>query len=435
MIRFLCFFILISSSVMNLRAQESPVLKLSLQEILDLSDKQSHTLKKGNYNIERVENELAASRLQWAPELSLSVSAGYLGNATLTDRDFSNREVVDMPHFSNKLVLQLTQTVYDASMLEEIKQQRTATELAFAQQDVQKQEIRFMLVEWYLSYLKQINEKEVYLNDKARLEKLLSETRERYKQGTALKSDVTNYLLEVKNKELLLTKNANRIRIINYQLAKLLGLPENTMITPDDSFLAGQPDSLRIEADFFSPAQAPQLQESMKQYELSRQKERSVKVKRLPKLFVWGENSLKGPISTAMPPINKNMNDWGLGLGLSFNIGNLYKSGRNIKAASYATQMYKEQTELIQDQLDTELYTARTKLEEALDELAIRRDYKVLASELYEVVYERYSNGMAIVTEMMDAGNELLSADIEYLNMQIETFRYYYMLRKIAGTL
>lgn len=67
MIRFLCFFILISSSVMNLRAQESPVLKLSLQEILDLSDKQSHTLKKGNYNIERVENELAASRLQWAP--------------------------------------------------------------------------------------------------------------------------------------------------------------------------------------------------------------------------------------------------------------------------------------------------------------------------------------------------------------------------------
>ena len=340
-----------------------------------------------------------------------------------------------MPHFSNKLVLQLTQTVYDASMLEEIKQQRTATELAFAQQDVQKQEIRFMLVEWYLSYLKQINEKEVYLNDKARLEKLLSETRERYKQGTALKSDVTNYQLEVKNKELLLTKNANRIRIINYQLAKLLGLPENTMMTPDDSFLAGKPDSLRIEADFFSPAQAPQLQESMKQYELFRQKERSVKVKRLPKLFVWGENSLKGPISTAMPPINKNMNDWGLGLGLSFNIGNLYKSGRNIKAASYATRMYKEQTELIQDQLDTELYTARTKLEEVLDELAIRRDYKVLASELYEVVYERYSNGMALVTEMMDAGNELLSADIEYLNMQIETFRYYYMLRKIAGTL
>ena len=129
------------------------------------------------------------------------------------------------------------------------------------------------------------------------------------------------------------------------------------------------------------------------------------------------------------------MNDWGLGLGLSFNIGNLYKSGRNIKAASYATRMYKEQTELIQDQLDTELYTARTKLKEVLDELAIRRDYKVLASELYEVVYERYSNGMAIVTEMMDAGNELLSADIEYLNMQIETFRYYYMLRKIAGTL
>lgn len=435
MIRFFCFFIFISFVVVNLGAQEIKLLKLSLQEILDFSDKQSHTLKKANYNIERAESELIASRLRWAPNLSLAVSAGYLGNAVLTDRDFSNREVVDMPHFSNKLVLQLTQTVYDAGMLGEVKQQRMAKELAFVQQDVQKQEIRFMLVEWYLCYLKQINAKEVYLNDKARLEKLLSETRERYKQGTALKSDVTNYQLEVKNKELLLTKNANQIRIINYQLVKLLGLPEHTIITPDDSFLERKPDSLRMEADFFYPTQAPLLQESMKQYELSRQKEKLVRVKRLPTLFVWGENTLNGPISTSIPPINKNINDWGLGVGISFTISNLYKSGKSIKSASYVTRMCKEQTELTRDKLDTELYTVRTKLDEALGELAIRSDYKTLASELYEVVYERYSNGMAIVTEMMDAGNELLSADIEYLNMQIEVYRYYYMLRKIAGTL
>ena len=62
------------------------------------------------------------------------------------------------------------------------------------------------------------------------------------------------------------------------------------------------------------------------------------------------------------------MNDWGLGVD-SLLISVTCMSGRNIKAASYATRMYKEQTELIQDQLDTELYTARTKLEEALDEL------------------------------------------------------------------
>lgn len=427
--------ILVSSFITNLNAQQKSVLKLSLQEIFELSDGQSHTLRKANHNVERAGSELAASRLQWAPDISLSVSAGYLGNSILTNRDFSNREVVDMPRFSNKLALQLTQTIYDADISGEIKQQRVATELAFAQQDVQKQEVRFMLVEWYLYYLKLINTKEVYLNDKIRLEKLLSETRERYEQGTALKSDVTNYRLEVKDTELLLVKNENQIRIVNYQLTKLLGLPENTVIMPDDAFLKKGPESLRTELDLACPTDLPLLQESMKQYELSQQKEELAKVKRYPRLFAWGENILNGPISTAIPPINKNINSWGIGIGLSFNIGNLYKSGKNIKAASFSTQMHREQAELVQDKLDTELYTARTKLKEAFEELTIRNDYKMLASELYEVMYERYSNGMAIATEMMDAGNELLSADIECLNMQVEIFYHYYMLRKITGSL
>lgn len=429
-IRVIVFFFAI-----NLNAQNDSVLNLSLQEIFELADKQSHTQRKAEYNIKRAKSELAASRLQWAPSLSLSASVGYLGNSFLTDRDFSHAETLNMPHFSNKLAVQLTQTIYDGGMLKEIKQQRTATQLACIQQGVQKQEIHFMLVEWYLYYLKLINLKEVYLNDKTRLEKLLSETRERYEQGTVLKSDVTNYRLKLKETELLLMKNKSQTHVVNYQLVKLLDLPEHTVIKPDDTFLTTQPEHLKPETGRICPEQAPLFQESRKQYELSRQKEELVKVKRWPTLFAWGENTLNGPITTALPPLNKNLNSWGVGLGLSFNISNLYKSGETIKVASFSAEMYREQAELVQDKLDTELYTAQAKLKEAFEELTIRSEYKTLASELYEVMYERYSNGMAIVTEMMDAGNELVSADVEFLNMQIELFYHYYRLKKIAGTL
>lgn len=418
-----------------MQAQESSMIKLSLPEVFSLADKQSHTLRGADYDLERTTSDLASSKMQWAPELSLSVSAGYSGNELLTDRNLSNGEWIDMPHFSNKLSLQLTQTLYNGGMLRDIEKKRTAKELTSVEREVSRQEIRFMLTQWYLYYLKLLNLKQVYLDDQARLTRLLEETTERHKQGVALKSDVTNYSLKVKDTQLSLSKNANQLKIVNYRLVKLLGLSEGTHLMPDTTFLESEMTALRAATNRTSTADSPWLRQSEKKYELSLQDERLIRAKRWPKLFFWGENTFSGPITTALPPVNKNVNLWGVGVGLSFNIGNLYKLGHTLQSAGYSVKMAQEKVALMQDKLDTELYTAHTELEEAFNELTNRNEYRKLASELYEVMYERYSNGMAIATEMLDAGNELLAANIEYLNMRIELFLHYYTLKRITGTL
>lgn len=430
----LCIFIAMCFFATKIDAQESIVTHLSLQDVFNIADKQSHTLRNSRYNVERAKKELDALKLQWTPDVSVSISAGYLGNTSLMDRGFSNREIMPVPHFSNTMEIQLTQPIYDGSILKDIKKQQTATDLAYIQQDIQIQNIHFMLVEWYLYYLKLANLKEVFLKNKVRQERLLVEIQERYTQGTALKSDVTNYRLKLKDTELLLAKNENQINIVNYRFVKLLNLPEHTIIIFDDTFLSK--DEKHLKTDIIQAIEStPVFQENLKLYEFSQRVVDALKAKRLPKLFIWGEDAVKGPVSSVMPAINKNIHTWGFGVGLCFNISNWYKSGKSIQAASYSSRMYLEQTELMQDKLATEVYTARSELEESLKELSIRNEYKELASELYSVLYERYSNGMAIVTEMLDAENELVSADIEYLNKLIETCRYYYVLKQIAGTL
>lgn len=45
-----------------------------------------------------------------------------------------------------------------------------------------------------------------------------------YKQGTALKSDITRYELQLQNLELSLTNTNNRIDIINYKLSTTIGM-------------------------------------------------------------------------------------------------------------------------------------------------------------------------------------------------------------------
>ncbi len=55
---------------------------------------------------------LEAAKSQRLPNLSVSLSASYLGDGKIWDRDFSNAMKIDMPHFGNNFALEAEQVVY-----------------------------------------------------------------------------------------------------------------------------------------------------------------------------------------------------------------------------------------------------------------------------------------------------------------------------------
>ena len=154
-----------------------------------------------------------------------------------------------------------------------------------------------------------------------------------------------------------------------------------------------------------------------------------------PQLSGWFENNLTGPLSSSTPPLDKNINNWGVGIRLSYNIGNLYKYKSKIKSAKSLSKSMAEHSELVYIKNETELFTVKTKLKELLEEFDIRTEQIRLAEDLYNLTYERYSGGTAILTEMLDARNNLLQANIEYLDIQIEAYYQYCIIKKIMGEL
>lgn len=58
-----------------------------------------------------------------------------------------------------------------------------------------------------------------------------------------------------------------------------------------------------------------------------------------------------------------------------------------------------------------------------------------LAKENYRIVSHRYENDMALLTDMLDASNALLKAEIELSNTRINIIFNYYKLHYTAGTL
>lgn len=429
-IRIIFLFAFISIVSTDVIAQ-SDTIKLSMQQIFDIADSKSHFIREAEYLIENALYELEHIKMQFTPDVNMTVTVGYQGNATIMNRNFTNSESVVLPHFSNNLSLQINQPILDMALEKEKELRKSTNKVLDIQLQLKKQDIRFMLADWLLQYIKYMNMNDILEKDKTRIQKLLQETNYRYEQGTALRSDVAYYKLELQKRELAIIKNNNLLRILNFQFTSILDIPEDIVVIPYEDI----PSSQKLNAISPQPAHSLSYMESINKYKESLANEAFIKSMKWPQLSGWFENSLTGPLSSSTPPLNKNINNWGVGIRLSYSIGNLYKYKSKIKSAKSLSKSIAEHSESVFRKTEAELFTVKTKLKELLEEFDIRTEQIQLAEDLYNLTYERYSGGTAILTEMLDARNNLLQANIEYLDIQIEAYYQYCIIKKIMGEL
>ena len=148
-----------------------------------------------------------------------------------------------------------------------------------------------------------------------------------------------------------------------------------------------------------------------------------------------GANHFDGPITIEVPVIDKNFNYWYVGVGVSYKLSSLYKSGKNIKRARISTDVNRRRREEVLEQTSLAVQADYTQYMEAYDEVSTLEKNVQLAKENYEVTETRYRNEMALVTEMLDASNQLLDAELQLANARINVIFNYYKLKNTSGNL
>ena len=78
---------------------------------------------------------------------------------------------------------------------------------------------------------------------------------------------------------------------------------------------------------------SPVLQQMKLNIKQSEYNERIAKAERLPSIALFAGDKLDGPITIEVPPINKNLNYWYIGVGVKFDIASTFKSGKKIRLA------------------------------------------------------------------------------------------------------
>ena len=424
-----------SLCAMSAYAQQSYV--LTLERMFTLADENSKTIQVENVARSEAQEAVRVAQNGRLPDIELSLSASYLGNGCLMDRDFTNGQNIKMPHFGNNLAIKATQLIYGGGVVNTgIAMAKLKEEMASVNMEATRSRVRFMLTGFYLDLYKLQNVLKVYDRNIELAKVVIADTKARNEAGVVLQNDITRYELLLKNLELGRKRVGNSVEILNYDLVTILGLPSETSIQPDTTLLA-QSFPVRDMAYWQQLAEneAPAVKQSALAVEMSQKNEKMVRAERLPSVALVAANHFDGPITIEVPVIDKNFNYWYVGVGVSYKLSSLYKSGKNIKRARISTDVNRRRREEVLEQTSLAVQADYTQYMEAYDEVSTLEKNVQLAKENYEVTETRYRNEMALVTEMLDASNQLLDAELQLANARINVIFNYYKLKNTSGNL
>ena len=430
------FFVLMFANIMVVEARQMER-TMRLDELFELADSVSLTIKGAQDQSQVAEAAVKVAKNKLLPEINFSASATYNGNAWMADRDFSNGKMLHSPHFGNNFALEVVQVVYAGGAIKnDIERAKLQAQLASLDVDNQRQRVRFLLMGYYLNVYKFRNMQRVYDSNIKRTEQVIKDMRAREEQGLILSNDITRYEVQLQNLIYKRTELMSQIDVFNNQLVTTLSLPEGTQIMPDTTLLnLSMHEYSESDLRAIAVEHLPTLQIGRTNISISRKQELIARSGMLPRINLIAGDHLQGPLTMELPPIDKNLNTWYVGVGLSFNLSNLYKSQRDINRTRLATTAAQTRYAEMVEGVDLEIHQAYVNYRNAFELLRTQEKSLQLATENYSVTENRYNNDLVLLIDLLDADNIKLDAEIQFVNARINIIYNYYRLLYVTGTL
>lgn len=409
--------------------------QLSIDGLFGLIEQNSRSLREQKTGLAAAEEGVKAAKSQRLPDIGTQLSGSYAGNVVMMNRSFGDAHGLSSPHWGNTLNVDIRQPIYAGGSIDAgIELAELGVEASKVSTSLNRSSLRYNALMQYLALEKLENRERVLKANISLTQKLIDNINERYAQGVALKNDVTRYELQMQQLRLQLTKLTNQRAILNHQLCNTVGLPTETKIEPTDDVTAMTfPRNGESGWQQSATAGNQQLQLSQVNEQMAKQKEKLARSEMLPKISIVANNNFNGPITFELPPIDKNLNIWYVGIGVSYQLSSLFKSNKKLSQAKQQTRQSIEQTEVIREQLNNSVQAAYTDYLQSYVELETQQKNVELARENYDVVNERYNNQLALITDMLDASNTRLDAELSEADARIGVAEAYYKMKFIAG--
>jgi outer membrane protein len=408
---------------------------ITLPEIWKLTLEKSTLLKISDKQISIVTAEKECVKNLFLPNIQISFGGSFISNGILMDRNFDNIESITMPHFGNDFSFTATQVLFaGGAFLNQYENAKLSEKIAKLNYESKQLDICFLMTAYYLDLIKLKNQTIIFQKNMDQTQLIIDQIKSKEANGVVLKNDVTRHELQLQNLKIAKLELENQIKIITREMCTILDLERDQMIIPDSTLVNLSIPSLELH-DLVKTAiiNLPELKIMTAQKEMA---QRSIKIAKsgyYPRIQLQMGNYFNGPILVELPTINKNFNYGYVGLGIQYDISSLYKNHKNVNLSQNHFALVLDEEKLLIEEKQNAVYNSYVFFQESIEKIKVYEKNVTLAEENYEVIYNRYNNDLALITEMMDASNTKLYAELELINGKLNIIYQYYKIQREMG--
>jgi len=410
---------------------------LTIQDAFELATQNSSQLKVSEINTDLARQKVEIARLAKLPEISGGLNYGYLSNSQIWDPSFDKLPKKSIPHTLTQFSVQASEVIFKgAEVTNNIRKASLEEQIAVLNHDKNGEDIRFLVAAEYLDIYRLFNQRRVYQDNIVLSQERLKNILSLQKQGLVTNNDVLRTKLIISDLELAVRKIDDNIKIQNQQFNTILGLDLNDSLIPDSSLLARFPEDEKIEylmARAF--ANNKELQSSAKEIEIAQTNLNLIGADRYPRVSLFAANNLQRPYTYSNPALDIYYNNWQVGVSIGYNISSIYQSPRKRKAGKIQLEQSQARETLQKQNVEVAVNANLVKFNQAKYEFETYKTDLQSAEENFRIVEKKYFNQLALLTDLIDATNTKIEAELKVSTAQINVLFTHYQLQKSIGLL
>lgn len=410
-------------------------LYLSIGQLFDRGMEQNLQLAADRLKEQIADDRARTARASRLPEINIGLNGGFVGQPVVFEHGLSDPTCPDSPDWSQNYAVNVSQPLYHGGRIRyAIRQADIEKEIAVLQTTTDRADIKLSLLRQYLTLFSLYKQHVVLTRNINESERRLKDIRQMKEEGLITNNDVLRSEMQLTNNRLSLLETENNIRLTSQQLDILLGLDESLLLRPDTTLLD---EVLRLDEyeNYISQAYSndPAMSLRMRQTDLARNNIQAVKAERMPQLSLYAANTLARPVSRTLADMYNNA--WNIGLSFSYPLSALYRSKHRIREARRQVDVYRNAEEQHRQQIRMTVRNAYLKHSEALARVDALKLSVKQAEENFRIMRNRYLNQLAILTDLLDADNLRLDAELQLTTARAQVVYTYYELQRAAGKL
>ncbi|MBW7676406.1 TolC family protein [Chryseobacterium chendengshani] len=418
--------------IANANAQEKK--QITLDEAVQLGIQNSKSLKIDAAKIEEATADLLAAKNRQLPDLSVSASYLYLPLKPTIDLKIPGVSAAGGPEVHQVAYgsANLTVPIYSGGRIKYgIQSAKYLVEASKLSSENDKVAIAYNVAQAYNNLFK-ANQSIKVLQENLSASAKRDETFLKLENnGVIARNDRLKANLQTSNIELQLLEAQNNYSIANINMDLLLGLPETTEIEVDQNYIDEasdlKPVSFYVNEAYENRNDLKSLDQQRKAAELGT---RSAKAENLPSIAFTG-----GYVAADIPKFLTIYNAVNVGVGISYNLSNLWKENSALKQSKAREMQLSATNELLNDNIKLEVNREYQNSDYSKKRIAVFEKAAVQANENYRITKNKYDNGLATMTELLDADAAQIAANVGVINAKADAVLAYRKLLQTTGTL